>query len=341
MTTVVLHLGAMKTGTSFLQRVMTANRDRLAAQGVLWPGERWGVQVGGVKEALTGQHPAPMWEALLEEIRAWDGSTAIISMEFMAGASPERAARLASTLSPHRLRAVLGARDLARTIPAQWQESVQSGSAWTFAEYLEGVQGRRRRGSDTGRHFWRRQDWGRTLRNWAPVVPEGDLLLMTVPSPGSPPTALLERFASACGFDAEGFDLDVAPNAAVGATSAELMRRLNERALGRRATDEALKVLTTRVAKATLGARAATEPTVSLPPTMLSWVRATTEELLSAIAAIDPVLVGSLDDLRVQEAAMPAEGRWCDPAATADGELLDAALDALLGMAMAAAVRRS
>ncbi len=38
MATVTLHIGAFKTGTSFIQTVLANNKDALAAEGVLWPG---------------------------------------------------------------------------------------------------------------------------------------------------------------------------------------------------------------------------------------------------------------------------------------------------------------
>ena len=39
MTRVYLHIGAPKTGTTYLQEVLFTNRARLAEHGVLYPGE--------------------------------------------------------------------------------------------------------------------------------------------------------------------------------------------------------------------------------------------------------------------------------------------------------------
>jgi hypothetical protein len=46
---VVLHVGLMKSGTSFLQRVLRHNQDLLREQGVLFPSP-WKRQVQAVKD---------------------------------------------------------------------------------------------------------------------------------------------------------------------------------------------------------------------------------------------------------------------------------------------------
>ena len=47
---VYLHIGTPKSGTSYLQDICLLNRERLAADGVLWPGREWGDQVRAVQE---------------------------------------------------------------------------------------------------------------------------------------------------------------------------------------------------------------------------------------------------------------------------------------------------
>ena len=41
---VFLHIGAMKTGTTYLQQVLIQNKEALADHGYLFPGARWGDQ---------------------------------------------------------------------------------------------------------------------------------------------------------------------------------------------------------------------------------------------------------------------------------------------------------
>ena len=49
-TRLVLHIGAMKSGTSFIQAVCDHNREALQEQGVSFVRERWKMQVDAVKE---------------------------------------------------------------------------------------------------------------------------------------------------------------------------------------------------------------------------------------------------------------------------------------------------
>jgi len=50
--TIYLHIGTPKSGTTYLQSRMEANRERAREQGLLWPGPRWGVQVEAVRVPL-------------------------------------------------------------------------------------------------------------------------------------------------------------------------------------------------------------------------------------------------------------------------------------------------
>ena len=52
---IVLHVGAMKSGTSYLQTLLMDNKARLAEHGVVVPGARWGDQVAGVSHVLERQ----------------------------------------------------------------------------------------------------------------------------------------------------------------------------------------------------------------------------------------------------------------------------------------------
>ena len=71
---VVLHVGAMKTGTTFLQGKAYANREALEAAGVSLPGKRWSWQVWAVQELLgMGRSDA---ELVKRNAGRWRGGTA-------------------------------------------------------------------------------------------------------------------------------------------------------------------------------------------------------------------------------------------------------------------------
>ena len=98
---VFLHIGAMKTGTTFLQNLMHKNKEHLAAAGYLLPGNRWVHQVRAVRDVLGGglRYPAPApdaageWAALVRQMLEHRGRASILSMEFLSLANPVRARR--------------------------------------------------------------------------------------------------------------------------------------------------------------------------------------------------------------------------------------------------------
>ena len=62
---VVVHIGLMKSGTTFVQGRLGANRARLDAQGVLFPGPTWRRHVNAVQDLMG--HPgatAGSWDSM-------------------------------------------------------------------------------------------------------------------------------------------------------------------------------------------------------------------------------------------------------------------------------------
>jgi hypothetical protein len=332
--TVVLHVGAMKTGTSFIQGVLTRNRDALADVGVLWPGETWGDQVravGDVRRRLRTPRPevGDRWDRLVDEVRAWDGPLAVVSMEALAGAQQETVDTVVTSLRPSRVRVVLTLRDLGRTLPAQWQESVQNGHTWAYRDYLAEVLAPRPRRSEAGRHFWGRQGWPEIVDRWGSAADE--LHLVTVPSPGSRSTVLWERFCQASGLDPAACDTDVRSNEAIGAASAELLRRLNRRAEERGvARDDS--VLKRVLAKQVLAGHRSAEPSVVLPREHEAAVSSLSSDLVAGLRERDRPLVGDLDDL-LPTFAPPAGAVTDDPSELPVDAVLAAAVHGLLGLA--------
>ena len=95
---VILHVGAPKTGTSYVQDLLFSHREALAAEGVLYPADRFDahflaaldlmeLQWGGLEKQAVGA-----WDRLAEQVRGWDG-TVIISHEILATATPAQVKR--------------------------------------------------------------------------------------------------------------------------------------------------------------------------------------------------------------------------------------------------------
>jgi hypothetical protein len=336
MASVVLHIGAPKTGTSYIQSVLGHNRDLLASRGVLWPGQVWSDQVRAVedlRDASKGLLERPeRWDRIVSDIDDFDGTTAIVSMEWLCLGDRAMAERAVASLSRHDVRVVLTLRDLARAIPAQWQESTQNGFDWTYSEFLDGLMARRPDSTRTGRHFWINQDWGRMVETWGPCVPRDALWVVTVPPPGAATSLLWERFCLAAGIDPNGMELAGWPNESLGAASAELMRRLQAQRRELGATGPRHRaVLKHKLAKGVLAQHRQEERTLVLSPETHGWVTRATEQQVARVTAARPHIVGDLADLAPRPAVLSASS-VTDPADLGDGELLDAAMHGLLGL---------
>ena len=72
---VLLHVGLPKSGTSYLHKLLSANRDRLRSAGVLFPGDDWSDQVVAVRD-VRGR--GLMWGIELADpvTGAWAGELA-------------------------------------------------------------------------------------------------------------------------------------------------------------------------------------------------------------------------------------------------------------------------
>ena len=224
MATVILHIGAFKTGTSYIQAVLAAGRDRLADHGVLWPGVTWQSQVAAAR-GLTKMRPARLvaWNQLVDEIDAWSGDRAIVSIEALSMVGPRGVEVARKSLAGHRVQVLLSVRDLGRLLPAQWQESVQNGKTWSYRDYLAGVSGDDEL-APAFTHFWSKHDSAKILGTWSEVSDDVELTVVTVP----PAT----RHANFCGSASARQPTSIrttstarsASNQSLGAASAEVVR---------------------------------------------------------------------------------------------------------------------
>ena len=200
-----------------------------------------------------------------------------------------------ATLAGHEVHVVLSLRDLARAIPAQWQESTQNGFGWTYGKFVTGLTAANPYDNPPGGHFWTNQDWGRMTRTWAPLVPPARFWAVTVPPAGSPTDLLWQRFCEACGLDPSGYTLEGWPNESLGAASAEVMRRLQVARRDDGPNPRHRAKLKHRLAKQTLAQHRKQEPTLVMPPDIHQWAAQTTRRLVDEVQAAAPNPRGGLD----------------------------------------------
>lgn len=313
---VVLHIGTMKSGTTFLQNVVSNNREVLREQGVSFVGRKWREQIRAAQDVIEhggeGQPalaPGGPWARMVREIEAWPG-TALFSVEFFGARKVSKIEQIIGSFGETPVTVVMTLRDLARTIPSMWQESVQNGGRATWEEYLRAVR-EERADSKLASTFWRHQAVAAMARRWAGVVGTENVVLVTAPPKGAPTRLLWERYAGVVGIDAESCSLEVAANPSLGLASTLVLRRLNEALaddpLARGAYHQKVKRV---LAKNGMARHRRDEPVLGLDE---SWVYRRSEREVNALRRLGCPVVGDLAELTsypvpgVQPADVPVE----------------------------------
>lgn len=324
---VFFHIGAPKTGTTYLQRIMWQNRAALASSGVLIPGDDyrdrvWATEV--VREMpLVDARAERAWDLIVRQIRGFDGD-AVLSHEFFSAASKEQAERAIAALAPAQVHVVYTARDLTRLIPALWQERLKYRFTGKFSEFEPAPLS-----SPPKAHWsWRTIDVVDALQRWGATLPPERVHVVTVPGPGAPRDLLWRRFAQACDFDPDIADLDLpSANESMGLVESELLRRVNPR-IG----EEIRGVIEVPTwVRDYLGLRVLAErdgERIGLGQARHTQMR---ERSLTAVATLRDAgydVVGDLDELVAPKEAPGLR----QPEAVTNDELLDVALDVIAQM---------
>lgn len=339
---VYLHVGAPKTGTTYLQDRLARNRSALADHGVHYPiglhSDMFGAAIDlldkgwgkGVRENARGE-----WDALMGRVRRANG-TVIISHEILAGARPDQVARAMADLADAEVHLVYSARDLARQIPAEWQEGIKHQRRRPFARFLTEIQKSPRRNADLW--FWRVQGLPDVLARWSTGLPPERVHLVVVPPSGAPRDLLWERYCTAFGIDPSWAPEEAArENVSIGIDETALLMKLNRRL--KRAglpSDDYRTLVRQLVVHQTLAHREDMRK-ATLPPRLQPWVDEVTAEWLEWIEGAGIDVVGDVDELR--SLPLPEGAAWKDPDRPRNDRMVDAALDALVAVIMEAAGR--
>jgi hypothetical protein len=325
----------MKSATTYLQGLAEENQTRLAQQQVLWPaGDAPFLALADLQnrdDKRAGREGA--WASFVREVGEFTGD-AVLSNELLAPLGPGKLKRLVSGMSPAQVQVVVTARDLGRVIPSHWQTTLKNGGTTSWAEFASAVcatpqhSGNVGRSKDISSWFWRRHDVPAILARWQQCVPIERMTVVTVPPPSHDPHLVADRFASVIGVDPSGFEQPEYVNSSVGASSAELLRRLNlaagplERHHYRWGVKEGL-------AKLALIGRAEQEPPYGLSQDHVDWVCARADRMIEEIRASSVRIVGDLEDLRPSP---DVRAGLVEPDATSDADLLEVGLTGLAEM---------
>ncbi len=331
---VFFHLGSPKTGTTYLQEILWRNRDALRRAGLLYPGDCPEAHFQAAMDLQGTQFQADWndadvpsaWHRIVQQARQFSGD-AVLSHELFCTAAAEDIERAMADLAFAEVHVVCTARDLARQLPAVWQEDVKNRHVVSFSDFSAGVRGGTAQPHWLSELFWQRQDLPAILRKWAAGLPPEHVHVVTVPRPGEEPERLWERFAGLLGVDPASFDAQVsAPNKSLGIAETALLSRLNETLADRLDWPSYDSVVKYQLATEIFGARASRRR-IALPAEDRSWVQDEAKRLVSELSTAGYDVIGDLDELLPATSRRP--GTHDHPDDAEDREVLDAAVEAL------------
>ena len=331
---IFVHVGEPKTGTTFLQQIMFANKARLIEQGLLVPGPRPLAHWRAAQDLR--RVPQPSDDPLGSNDGAWDRiagqalsapKTAVISHELLAAADAEQAERAVRSLEAGEVHIVATVRDFGSLLPAEWQETVKHRNAEGWDDWLTNVIDRESTAPDRRKFwFWRVHDTLAVLQAWSALVPPERVHVITVPHRGSDPDLLWHRFAAVVGVDPDVADTTAArSNASLGLAEVELLRRVNQ-ALPEEIPNFAyMRNVKDTLAHGALASRPTQLARLELPEERQSWVYDHAAGVINGLRAAGYDIVGDLDELRPRGVS----GSGAHPAQASADEMLDSAVIAI------------
>jgi hypothetical protein len=335
-----LHIGAPKTGTTYVQDRLSRNAGELGKHDVHYPGRALGdpstfhfraaLDLLGQDWGGTRGHAEGAWDQMARKVRRQRGNV-VISHEILAPAPPEKVAKAMHDLRGSEIHLVYSVRDLGRQLPAAWQESIKQGRKWTFRRFLDSTE----RGNAW---FARAFDLPSVLNTWGKNLPPGQVHVVTVPRRNTrDPDLLWHRFCQALGIQPDWAPLDSPrTNRSLGTVETQLIRKLNRR-MGREVRRDAQydELILRLLAREHLSGRRSAK--VTLPPDRFDWAEEQGRLWIDWIQGSGVDLVGDVRELVPRRPTEDTE--WVDPDRVPSRPLLRASLDALEVMTREAASR--
>lgn len=223
----IVHVGQMKSGTTFIQQTLAHNRDVLLDAGVLYPGPRFNQQHAcyGLcgRDVYWVRDPAPYHDsasALVESIVDHPG-TVLVSAEALSCMAADGVERFARRIGGFDS-VVVTIRNLLSTLLSAWQQGAKRGSEMSLDEFFTRLH--RERETESG--LWRNYAFGNTVRWWSRFAETNVLVVESFAR-----DEVAAAFLRAAGID--GVDLSVPElsaqdrNLSLRREDVELLRALN------------------------------------------------------------------------------------------------------------------
>jgi hypothetical protein len=330
MSDVYLHVGPVKTGTTYLQSTMWNSRDALREQGVLLPATHPNEFFMAVNDVQGGRfvlvdmpEAKGAWARVAARARSWPGRV-LITCELLGFSEPDHVQRIASSLAPAALHLIVMARCRTDMLPSVYQETVKMvdpDQCWE--DFLHAHRG--------SHEAW----WiapGTILRRWLPHIPPQRVHVVTVPRRAADPYLLRQRFARAIGIDDSRLTTAdaAAANTSLDAVDVELLRAVTARTSGRLDRRAQRGLINEHLVPLLRELDRPRRP-LRLPASFQPLMSEAAARDMEAIAASGCHVHGDLDELLPGSEAF--EGDQEATRHVAQTDLLDAAIDALVTLA--------
>ncbi|MEP9381834.1 hypothetical protein [Nocardioides sp. KR10-350] len=326
-----LHVGAPKSGTTYIQDRLSRNARILRRHGLhvpnLFPsltparaqfraaldllGQDWGGPEG---------HAAGHWDRLVEKVRRTQGAV-LISHEIFAPAPAEVIDKAVSDLGRDaELHIVYTARDYGRALTSAWQESVKAGRRWRLRKFLDLAHEHRN-------WFAKALELPDVLEAWGRDLPPEHVHVVTAPSGDGDSPALWERFCEVLGVP-PGLARHRArrSNPSLDAVATEIIRQLNVRhRAGPNADPNRDRYVDALIDL--LQSRKSERIPIELPPQDRPWVTERARSWIDWLEDHKVVVHGDVEDL-IPSGFRP-EDAWVNPDRLPRKAVRGLALDAL------------
>lgn len=173
----VYHVGLMKSGTTYIQEILSRSKDLLASQGWHYPGRRLNQQhacyslCGKDIPWVKSGYPGKLGSDLVRSIRG-NSQNLILSAEALSVLNKDAIARfLAKVGRPDKV--VFTIRGLGRTLPSAWQQYLKGGGKASFMEFVARLT--EQRGKLEG--FWTTYAYGHSVQRWSEFAPVEAVIL--------------------------------------------------------------------------------------------------------------------------------------------------------------------
>ena len=305
---ILLHIGVHKTGTTAIQAALANARPVLGSYGVQYPGthqahravassamnRRLGWRPGGVPDPEKSA-----WSDFVRDAHGFSGVT-VCSSEFFAESDDDTARAIIEAIGVNRVHVVITLRNLGKILPSAWQQLLKSGYEVDYASWLDNAfNAQEPQLHAKSRNFWVRHRHDTVVRRWAELVgPERVTVVVVDDSDRTGIYLAFEQLLNIAPGELAKFR-DESNNRSMTVPEAEFLRALNIAVGGGKGWKPYSHKQHDGLIKAMTDGRAAPagEPRLETPQWALDRAAALAHEYVEVIRELGVNVIGNLDVL--------------------------------------------